>query len=436
MVERSLDYQKKAQSHWLFIIMCTLFLSLYILRDIVGVGIHYYIIYAVALLTVMIVSAEEAICFFMAISAFTNAGLDGVFCTALFACILLRFLFVMRTIKLHSALLILFVLIELLHFLGTRKVAIGVYLTYAMILLSLMIVQQYPQEKLDKVFIINTFIAFAVVYVSIVVISVAMEHGSIAKLIEQGLRTEEYQEIKGNNFIAPNQNYLTQMCSLGIALCVLLLRKKYAPAMYICAIIVFLVCGLLTVSKSFMVVLVALALYITVMVTKRNSLAGVCVVAGLMIVAAAIEHYFGDTLIKMVIERFKTEDLTTGRLDINRKLLEYMDARPWLYLLGSGVLQVHFLTDMAVHSSIFELLGGWGVGGFFLVAAYVLLLIKEARENIKKEDRKIDGFGYLPLLLLFCYTINGMLFSQQFTIVQISVCIFAMQVREKNKYVV
>jgi hypothetical protein len=428
--------QEKKQSYRLFAVLCAVFLSLYIIRDVVGIKFSYYIIYVFAAGTLLILPLEQAICFFMAISAFTNAGLNGVFCTTLFACVLVRFVLYMRTIKMHSLLLVAFSMMEFLHYLRTGKLAIGSLLTYAMILLALAVVQQYPHQKLDKARIVNSFIIFSLTYVIIVLVKTALEYGSLAELLENGLRTEEYGEMIKVDGISPNQNYLTQLSSLNLCLCALMIRQKYKRIPYICAMAVFTVCGLLTVSKMFVIVMAALALAAVFFAIKKHGIKAVGMIALVAFCAILIYRYFGDTLIQMVMNRFEKEDLTTGRFEINDKLLAYMNTHPWMYFVGAGILQVHYLGQNAIHSSVFEILGGWGVFGLVFAAAYVVLLIKEAKDNMKLDAERMIGYHYLPLLLLLGYTLAGMLFSQSFTVVQIMVCIYAMQVKEKDGDVV
>lgn len=433
MTTNILPAQKTVSTpRWLFITLCSLFCGLYFVRDILGVYINYYIIYVVAAIILLSVTKEEAICFFIAISSFTDAGFNGTFCVMLFMCLLLRFIDSIKNVRVYTLLLIVMCLYECLHYFMSSTIEIGALVTYVMVLGSLFIVQQYPHNKINKALIVNTFIIFSLFFILVTIISMMISFGSLEALIQSGFRTDEYNEFREEGRLSANQNYLTQICSVNICLCTLMISKKYRKLPYILAIVVFIICGLLTISKMFMVVAIVYSLYVIFIALKGNVLRGLGITALVLISGVIIYYFFGDTLLQMVAKRFESEDLTTGRVRIIENLLEYMQLNPHSYVFGIGIQEVHVVLGEAIHSSFFEILGGWGVTGFIVVAAYIISLVKHARKNMRIEGCKINGYGYLPLFMLLGYTIIGMLFGLPFSVVQIMLCIYAMQVKEKN----
>ena len=175
------------KSRFVFVLMCLTFCGLYVAKDVLGFEISYYLIYAVAAITVLIVSKEEAIGFFMAISSFTGAGFDGTFCLIFFVCLLFRFIDTLGSIKLYSVLLLLMCLFETWHYVFGGANEFGAYITYVMVLGALFIVQQYPHEKINKAFIVNTFLVFSLFFVMVTIVRLLIEHGSLAELLQQGL---------------------------------------------------------------------------------------------------------------------------------------------------------------------------------------------------------------------------------------------------------
>lgn len=425
----TMTLKQKPQSNvrvW-FVSLCALFLGLFFLRDAIGLPINYYIIYAVVLVGVLTFSKEEAVCLFLALSSFVSAGLDGVFCVLLFVCVVLKFAFSVQSFRPYSLFLIAVCIVELFWFFISPS-TVGVFLTYVMFLLSLFVIQQYPCEKVDASLVVNTFIAFSLVYCIILVTKMITLCGSLEELIRVGMRVEEYQEMSG---IHPNQNYLTQICCLNLGLCVLMLSKKYNRLPYIVAIILFGFFGLLTVSKMFMATIVVFSLYLVLLSFKHSVLRGFSVVIVLAALVAVAYALFADTLIDMVVNRFDSEELSSGRISIIKSLLSYMNEHPGTYVWGVGILNVHNTASSAVHASIFELLGGWGVFGLLLAVIYVSSAIKHARNSALVAGVRISGYNYLPMLILLGYTSIGMLFGSSFTVAQITVCAYAIMVKER-----
>lgn len=422
---------KKMQPRWLYIILCVAFCALYFVRDVFDVNISYYVIYALATVIMLLVSREEAIAFFLSIASFTSAGFDGMFCLLMFGCFVLKFSYYMRTAKAYSCLLLLMCTYEVLHYMNNGSTAFGTVFTYVLVLLSLFIIHQYPACEIDKRFVINSFILFSLFFVLMTMVQMISAFGSLEALLEGGYRTELYSDFREQNSMTANQNYITQLCSVNLALCTLMLSKKEGKLPYIAAIAVFTISGLLTVSKMFIVVIVAYVVYIVFVTMKRSLKKGLCVLL-LIVLAGGLLLLVGDSLFSIIEERFKNEELTSGRVEIIRTLLEKMKERPMRFLIGYGILQVHYVGEMSVHSSVFEILGGWGVPGLLFTATYLIALVKEKRYEVLEEGGTITGYNYLPLLILLGYTLVGMLFSSAFSVVQIMVCIYAMYIKERK----
>lgn len=424
--------EKTVLPRWLYVVLCCVFCVLYFVRDILDVNISYYVIYAVAVITLLIVRKSEAVAFFVSISAFTSAGFDGLFCTLLFGCMLFRMRDHIKTVKIYSLLLVLMCVYEFLHYYAVKMTGLGTIVTYIMVMLTLLIVQQCPSEEIDKTLVVNSFIAFSLFFVLMTMIQMIDAFGSLEMLLENGYRTEAYAELREMSGLTANQNYITSLCSLNLCLCVMMIAKKMPKLIYIMAIVIFLISGFLTVSKMFMAVIVVFALYVAFIALKRETLKGLGVVVLLFITGFVIVRLMGDTLIDKIRYRFENEDLTSGRLETIGEMLNYMREHPLTYLLGSGVIQVHYLMPAAIHSSFFEVLGGWGLPGLVMVVGYIGCLVSNARREAAEKDYKPNGYNYLPLLMYLGYSLIGMLFSSAFAVVKIMVCIYALGIKERE----
>lgn len=424
--------ENKITTSWLYIALCCLFCSLYFARDIWHINISYYVVYAVAAITILTVRQTEAVAFFISISAFTGAGFDGLFSMLLFGCMLLRFCYYLKRVKLFSVMLVLMCIYEVLHYFAATNTALGTIITYVMVLASLLIVQQCPYNTVDKELVVNSFIAFSLFFVMMTLIQMIDAFGSLKALLESGYRTSEYSELREIDALSANQNYITSLCSLNLCLCVLMLSKKMPKLFYIAAFAIFLVSGLLTVSKMFFVVIVAFAVYVSIMAFKQSLLKGIGVVVLMILAGVLILWVTGDSLIDMVFYRFETEDLTTGRTDIVGELLVYMREHPQTYFFGAGIIQVHYLLSGGIHSSFFEVIGGWGIPGLVMVFYYIAALVAYARRESVTEGSKPNGYNYLPLLMYLGYSLIGMLFGSAFAVVKLMVCIYAIGIKERG----
>lgn len=426
------DFSKEQskQSRLVYICFCAVFCGLYFVRDIFHIGISFYLIYLWAALTMMVVSREEAIAFFISIMAFSRGGFNGVFSVLMLAVVFIRFGYKRDKYNSSFVLLVLIAIYEFLHAFASTNVAFGVILTYVALLLCLGIILQYPHENLDRKFILDSFICFSLFYAAMTFLVMFKTYGSLEMVMTEGFRTSNYTELTSNtkNFVG-NQNFLTSLCSLNISLCILLISKSKHKIPYIVAIVFFVLSALLTISKMFMIVLIALVLYLLYVAYKNGLKQGMVMTVFLGILFIAFYNLFADTLIAMVLDRFEHGDLTTGRLDIVVLMLEYMNEHPYTYLIGAGITNLQYEIAHAVHSSVFEIIGGWGIIGVFLALGYIITLLKIAKRNRRLEKYQIDFLNYLPLFVFLGYSVIGMLFSSELAIARMTICIFALELK-------
>lgn len=432
-----LPEQKKTKpSRLIYILFCCVFCGMYFARDVLDIKISYYVIYAIAAFIMLTVQRAEAIAFFVSLSAFTSAGFDGVFCTIMLGCILIRFFKDIKSVKLYSLLLVLMCVMEFLHYYALKQTGFGTILTYMTILLTLAIIQQCPDEEIDKNLIVNSFIAFSLFFVLMTMIQMIEATGSFRALLESGYRTEDYTDLREADGLTGNQNFITQLCSMNMCLCMLMLSKKMPKLIYIVAIGIFLVSGFLTVSKMFMVVIAAFVLYVAVMALRKDTLKGLGVIALLFIAGFVVLRLMGNALLDQISYRFAHEELTSGRVAIIADMFAYMREHPQTYLFGTGVKQLGYLISAGVHSSFFEVIGGWGIIGLLLVGFYISGLVSHARSAAIAGGNRPNGYNYLPLLMCLGYSLIGMLFSSAFAVVKMMVCIYAIGIKERETNVI
>ncbi len=420
-------------SSFIYWLLCAAFCGLYLLRDVVGIGINYYIIYVLAAIIVLVVPKEYAIAFVVSIASFSQAGFNGAFSILLLACVAFKFLQGMKRIKLYSLLLLAMALMECMHYFSTGNGGFGSIITYAATIMVLIIIQQYPHEKINKKLLINSFIIFSLFFIMVTVIRLWMDYGSLEALIETGFRADEFEEIRDEDGLTANQNYITELCSINLGLCALMISKKMPKLPYLIAMVIFTVVALLTISKMFIAVIAAFIVYVVFITMKNNVVKGIGVLAVFAVAVTIGINLFGENLISMVMDRFETGTLSTGRVEIIEDLLAYMKENPITYIWGMGIMQPYYYIGMGVHSSVFEVFGGWGMIGLFIVLIYLICLILDSHRSAIKQGIKITGFNYLPLLMLLGYSLIGMLFSSAYGLIKMMVVIYAIQLGERKK---
>ena len=144
---------------------------------------------------------------------------------------------------------------------------------------------------------------------------------------------------------------------------------------------VLIYCGMLSASKSFVIVLACLFLvWVPILLTRDNVkrgiaiLAGVACAAAVMLLSAAVQD-----LLRMVMSRFSNaanvSDLTTHRSQIWRMYLHDISHDPVLMLLGSGFTSVTLGTK-ASHNTIIQGVFQFGLIGLPALCAWLVMTLK------------------------------------------------------------
>lgn len=429
MIEQQLN-----RKHDLYILACIGFCGLYFLRDIVGIGISYNLIYFTAAAVIWICTKKESIAFVLAMLAFQNAGYNGKFAVIILIVIILKFHGMIQQMKIPFMLLFLMCIYEFLHYFYPGGASTGEYVTYIALVLVLGILCQYPYKLVDKLLIIKSYFGFSLFFVLMTLFQMLQRYGSFQTLIQVGFRGSEYLELvsQATNLIA-NQNYLTVICSVNLGLGALLISQVRNKMRYIIGVGCFILVGLLTISKMFMLILACYTIYLIIVAYRKRIRYGILAIILSGVAVFLIFYLFGDNLITLVRDRFEKGDFTTGRIDIIKQLLAYMGIHRYVYIWGTGILNLPYRLGVAVHSSVFEVIGGWGYIGSLIPIAFIVKMLANVKRDIG--CRKIKkGLNVLPLLIMLAYSVTGMLFSSPGAIARLIVCIYAVGITgEKNE---
>lgn len=423
----------------LFVLMCIVFCGLYFIRDIFGFSISFYFIYIVACLTVVVANISQAFSFFLALTAFSNGGFNGVFAFLIAATFLVKLLVTNKKIKISRflALSIVCVFFEVFHIPFDYSVQIGEVVSYVVLILVGSLATCICPDEIDRKEVIVNFICFSLFFaVMAVLINLKFFDYNFNNFFTTGMRTSEYTEAiqSSRPYLLGNQNFLTSLCSINLCLCTLMLYYCEKKIPYVFASVVFVVVGLLTISKMFFVVLALYLAYIAFSIFKIKKIRGIVFIALLGIIAVSFYLLFKDTLIEAAIYRFRHEDLTTGRIEGINQMMSVFSQDNLYWLFGTGILNLLNVVGIGIHSSFFEAIGGWGIGGVLLFFAYYYVALKTAKEYRIKHKIKINVINYLPLFIAFVYALGGMVFSSWGAFIRIIIFIYSLELgmRDEN----
>lgn len=202
--------------------------------------------------------------------------------------------------------------------------------------------------------------------------------------ISQYIKVDSYLKITRLSGYYRDPNFYSAhitACLAGVQLLMSRERRRSRQIVWIGVMMVLVYCGLLSASKSFVVVLACLFLvWVPVLLTgghvKRGIaiLAGVACAAAVMLLSAAVQD-----LLRMVMSRFSyaanVSDLTTHRSEIWRMYLHDLSYDPVLMLLGSGFTSVT-LRMKASHNTIIQGVFQFGLIGLPVLCAWLVMTLK------------------------------------------------------------
>ena len=201
--------------------------------------------------------------------------------------------------------------------------------------------------------------------------------------ISQYIKVDSYLKITRLSGYYRDPNFYSAhitACLAGVQLLMSRERQRSRQIVWIGVMMVLVYCGLLSASKSFVVVLACLFLvWVPVLLTgghvKRGIaiLAGVACAAAVMLLSAAVQD-----LLRMVMSRFSyaanVSDLTTHRSEIWRMYLHDLSYDPVLMLLGSGFTSVTLRMKASIIQGVFQ----FGLIGLPVLCTWLVMTLKRA----------------------------------------------------------
>lgn len=209
--------------------------------------------------------------------------------------------------------------------------------------------------------------------------------------ISQYIITQSYLMIKRSSGFYGDPNYYAAQisaCLTGVQLLLYLNKNRKRQIVLIAIFALLLYCGLMSASKSFMIVLVCLFLcWISILLKKhRFKLIIALLCAGVAILSTSTFQ----SLLKIMLNRFGEgqgmSGLTTGRIDIWKSYLQAFFKSPSILIFGEGYTAINLYNDKGSHNTLIQLVYQFGLLGVLFVVMWMVSFIRDFAYclNVKK----------------------------------------------------
>ena len=266
--------------------------------------------------------------------------------------------------------------------------------------------------------VLMRILAYTTVASAIIVFWVSLREVdyNLTAFLESGARFGQFETDSENFKFTFNPNSLGLMSNMGIMGILMLITNKKANKLDYLTLILSVIIGIMTLSRSFLVCLVMIAicyvLFRNVSLNKKI-LSILAIVAICLIVLVIMNAVFPD-IIENYVNRFKEEDITNGRDDLfgfyNKHIFsgaEYLLFGVGLQNYGEKVNRIHGASHNVCHNAYQELVVVWGVVGLALFIYLIILLIKKAKEM----NSSITAFSFVPLGIFLFKLMSGQFIS-------------------------
>ena len=219
-------------------------------------------------------------------------------------------------------------------------------------------------------------------------------------------------------------NYYMTMAAVAIALLAVLYLNRYlSQKVFAVGAGILMFFGALTYSKTFLIVLVFLAmLFVAMLFSGKRYILGIFCVFIFVIVGLILSR----TVLAVTIYRFTSTDnlyeLTTGRSELIAEYLYEITRSACTLIFGAG-LSAEIL-GRGTHNLYLEIVYYYGLVGLGIMIAYIVSLIRLTEQRFEDGTEKRNGilkYAVLLIFLLLFSTLQGLRFSITYVILYLSI---------------
>lgn len=315
---------------------------------------------------------------------------------------------------------------ELLHYAYGGFSLVGFAFNFAPLLVLLLFVGS-DMRRLDYAFIARSFAATTLCVCLALLVNLLESVGYDFRMLFDGMQR------LGMTFAGPSEQSLSIVNpnTLGI-LCVFagtglfqLILSGRGCRYDLLAVMLLLVFGAMTLSRTFLACLAAAAILLLLSAkggAGQKTKVALALVA-VMAFALIFLYFFFPGLLDYFYGRFQTEDITTGRTATMAAYHEFLMSNPDAMFFGVGLQDLHeklvVRRDVAVfapHNGIQEIVLVWGVLGLLMLCLLIGMMVRCSRSVNKRQCL----LNYVPLLIVLIKMQAGQMITSPYTLLALS----------------
>ncbi|MBE6807065.1 MAG: O-antigen ligase family protein [Ruminococcaceae bacterium] len=210
----------------------------------------------------------------------------------------------------------------------------------------------------------------------------------------------------------------------GVLVLLLNRSRKRETVTQVCLVVALVYCGLLSVSKSFLLVAVAMALFWAVGVMFQK---GKISVKLMVLLCALVGFYFllssamFDTVLSRFVGATNMSALTTGRTDLWVNYLRELGDNPMMLLFGNGYTDVT-VGGRAAHNTLIQLLYQFGVVGYIFLIGWFVCFIRTLLNGMRIHRARLTQLAILFIGAFGPWMALDYLFFDEFFLFPIYLC--------------
>ena len=412
------NYRIQLNKKWAFGFLYALLMVILFVRYVFQISFPDVVIQGITILMVCLGDRDQIVAVCMLCIPLTTAFQDTY--TLLTAAVLL----VVKhgksiRINLTAIPLLLLVFWELLHCVtGVFSVKHLIAMFLPFLLWGLLLWQD--AQKIDYGYVIRSFaLCTCVMCITLLSMVMARANFNLAAAAVQLQRLGSATERSGEITLTINPNSLGIMCAMAICgLVQLMLLGKRKP-MDLPMVIVLLVSGALSLSRTYLALLLIAAVLFWMAqegsIGKKIGFLFRLVLFALL--AFGLLYILFPTAVEGYIHRFEVSDLTSGRSLLMRKYHEFLWSSPEILLFGIGltgfserIMDMHIAYNVP-HNGFQEAMCAWGLIGFMLFLTVLLVSVIRAERTGGKKKL----LNYIPLLVLLAKIQAGQMLTSDYT---------------------
>lgn len=336
-----------------------------------------------------------------------------------------------RKIRINATIIPILLLIvwELLHGITGNfapKDFVTMFLPY--LLCGLLLWQDEKSIKsLDYAYIVRVYaIATCAVCLTLIFSVLEMVNYNLSNAFVGIQRLGQLEEDTKQGSLVVNPNSLGIMCIMAVSGLLQLMTTGLQKKLDIYLVIILMIAGMLTVSKTFLALLFIMVVLfgLATRSSRRERIRffiRIMIVAGLVI---GLAYWLFPGVYESFADRLGVSDLSSGRNTLIALYNDFIFSNLRILLFGIGLTDFSSHVTMLTgyfnvpHNGIQEIIIAWGLVGFIIFLAFcACMLIKE-----KKIGGRKSLINYIPFLLLFAKIQVGQMVTSDYTMLLFTYC--------------